>query len=70
MKAVVAQGWYYVARIRNRELYRREESEWLSKQQPQGETCTFIVAARHGILAQLYRFWWARRLGSVGESPA
>ena len=29
MKAVVAQGWYYVARIRNRELYRREESEWL-----------------------------------------
>ena len=29
MKAVAAQGWYYVARIRNRELYRREESEWL-----------------------------------------
>ncbi|WP_419795299.1 IS4 family transposase [Pseudomonas palleroniana] len=29
MKVVAAQGWYYVARIRNRELYRREESEWL-----------------------------------------
>ncbi|AZE92316.1 Mobile element protein [Pseudomonas orientalis] len=29
MKAVAARGWYYVARIRNRELYRREEGEWL-----------------------------------------
>ena len=28
MKAVAAQGWYYVARIRNRELYRREEYDW------------------------------------------
>lgn len=29
MKAVAAQGWYYVARIRNRELYRGDENEWL-----------------------------------------
>lgn len=28
MKALAAQGWYYVARIRNRELYRREEHDW------------------------------------------
>lgn len=28
MKAVAAQGWYYVARIRNRELYRRDQTDW------------------------------------------
>lgn len=28
MKAVAAQGWYYVARIRNSELYRRDETDW------------------------------------------
>jgi len=28
IKAVEAQGWYYVARIRNRELYRSDFSEW------------------------------------------
>lgn len=32
MKAVAAQGWYYVARIRNRELYRGDENEWLPVQ--------------------------------------
>ncbi len=28
MKAVAAQGWYYVARIRNRELYRSGGADW------------------------------------------
>jgi len=28
MKAVAAQGWYYVTRIRNRELYRSGGADW------------------------------------------
>jgi hypothetical protein len=29
IKAVEAQGWYYVARVRNRDLYRRDSNTWL-----------------------------------------
>ena len=41
MKAVAAQGWYYVARIRSRELYCREENDW----QPVKNLCALATSS-------------------------